>query len=213
MLSHVSKAIMIVHDYIYKILTVLCPEKQVKNQLWDALLVDKLIEAYRRAMTHTRFLLDIERKGTLSTFNHYFNANLQRKRSERVSDKFKDMAVTSTWGGSKDELFVPMSRISKLAIDKDNGQQVCEDILDTLMSYYKVSRKRFVDIVCQQAIFQFLLEGDGSPLKVLDSDLIMNLDNGQLEQIASEDVESKHQRQVLTREVGSLEAALKVLRF
>lgn len=40
----------------------------------------------------------------------------------------------------------------------------------------------------------------------------MNLDTEQLEHIAGEDTESKYQRQVLKREMRSLEAALKVLR-
>ncbi|KAH0421177.1 interferon-induced GTP-binding protein Mx1 [Colletotrichum camelliae] len=210
-LSHVSNTIALVHEYIFQLLAELCPEQQVRDNLWDALLLDKLIDTYQRAISHTHFLLGIERRGTPNTFNHYFNANLQKKRSERVSKTFEAMAVSSPWD-EDDERYVPMSQIGKHAVDKDNGQQVCEDILDTLMSYYKVSRKRFVDVICQQVVFHLMLEGDGSPLKVFNPELIMNLDTEQLEQIAGEDAESKHQRHVLKREMESLEAALKVLR-
>jgi len=59
---------------------------------------------------------------------------------------------------------------------------------------------------------QFLLEGNESPLKILSPDLVMSLDLEQLELIAGEDVELKRQRQVLGREIGDLEAALKVVR-
>ncbi|KAJ0306105.1 hypothetical protein Brms1b_010556 [Colletotrichum noveboracense] len=211
MLSHASNTIALIHKYIFQLLTKLCPEKQVRDNLWDALLLDKLIDTYQRAMSHTRFLLDIERGGTPNTFNHYFNANLQKKRSERVSKTFKAMAVSPPWSDD-DERYVRMSEIGKYAVDKDNGQQVCEDILDTLMSYYKVSRKRFVDVICQQVVFHLMLEGDGSPLKIFNPELIINLGTEQLEQIAGEDAESKHQRHVLKREMESLEAALKVLR-
>ncbi|KAF6812953.1 interferon-induced GTP-binding protein Mx1 [Colletotrichum plurivorum] len=172
-LSHVSNTIALVHEYIFQLLTELCPEKQVRDNLWDALLLDKLIDTYQRAMSHTHFLLGIERGGTPNTFNHYFNANLQKKRGDRVCQTFKAMAISFPHDQEK---YVPLSKISQHAVDKDNGQQVCEDILDTLMSYYKVSRKRFVDVICQQVVFHLMLEGDGSPLKVFNPELIMNLD-------------------------------------
>lgn len=210
MLSHASNAVALVHDYISRLLTQLCPEKHVKDQLWDVLLVDKLRHAYRRAMDHARFLLSIEREGRPSTYNHYFNANLQKKRNKRLCESLKTMAVS--FSKSDDESYVPMSKISQHAIaNKDNTQQLCEDILDTLMSYYKVSRKRFVDVICQQVVFYFLLEGSENPLKIFDPDLVMTLDLEQLEVIAGEDAESIRRRQVLDREVKSLEAALKVL--
>ncbi|KAK1983995.1 interferon-induced GTP-binding protein Mx2 [Colletotrichum cereale] len=189
-ISHASRAIAIVHDYIFQLLTELCPEWLARDRIWDALLVDKLADAYRRAMTHARFLLSIERTGTLSTFNYYFYAKLREYRSERITETSKKLR----------------------AVEKDERTQVCEDILDTLMGYYKVSRKRFVDVVCQQVVLHFLLEGEESPLKLFSPDLVMSLDNEQLEQIAGEDAQSRHQRQVWTREVESLTAALKVLR-
>ncbi|KAK8172501.1 P-loop containing nucleoside triphosphate hydrolase protein [Phyllosticta citrichinensis] len=134
-----------------------------------------------------------------------------KRRGKRMRQTFATMAVTIS-GGSADERHVPLSKIGQHTVDKDNKTQVCEDILDALMSYYKVSRKRFVDVICQQVVFHLLLEGDGSPLKVFDPELIMKLDDEHLEQIAGEDEASKHHRQVLKREIESLEAALKVLR-
>jgi len=54
--------------------------------------------------------------------------------------------IAISFGG--EEQYVPIAKVDQCSANKDNGQQVCEDILDTLISYYKVSRKRFVDIVC-----------------------------------------------------------------
>ncbi|KAK8159293.1 interferon-induced GTP-binding protein Mx2 [Phyllosticta citrichinensis] len=210
-LSHVSKVIILVHEYMFQVLTETCPETLVRDNLWETILLDRLIDSYKRAMEQTHFLLEIERKGTPNTFNHYFNANLQKRRGKRMRQTFATMAVTIS-GGSADERHVPLSKIGQHTVDKDNKTQVCEDILDALMSYYKVSRKRFVDVICQQVVFHLLLEGDGSPLKVFDPELIMKLDDEHLEQIAGEDEASKHHRQVLKREIESLEAALKVLR-
>lgn len=144
-LSHISKAIAAVHDFIYRLLTKLCPEQSVRDQLWDTLMVDKLISMYRKDMEHTRFLLHIERKGSPSTFNHYFNATLRQKRGERLAKPLRDKAVCVK---GCDELYVPVKEIDRCVVDKENAQQVCEDILDTLTSYYKVSRKRFVHVVC-----------------------------------------------------------------
>ncbi|KAI1371580.1 interferon-induced GTP-binding protein Mx2 [Hypoxylon crocopeplum] len=209
-LSHTSKAITLVHDYICELLTKLCPEMQVREQLWGTFLDEKLRDAYLRAMSHARFLLSIERLGRPTTFNHYFNENLQKKRGERISESFRDSIVTM--GDENPGLYIPMDRIDQHAVNKDNAQQVCEDIVDTLMSYYKVSLKRFVDTICQQVVNHFLLDGDESPLKVLSSQSIMGLQPEQLEIIAGEDTAARRQRQALTREIQSLEDATKVLR-
>jgi hypothetical protein len=99
-----------------------------------------------------------------------------------------------------------------MVVNKDNGQHMREDILDILMSYYKVTRKRFVDNVCNQVINHFLLEGDESPLKILSPELVMGLDNEQLELIAGEEAETRRQRQVSGSSIKELEAAVKILR-
>ncbi|KAI1144894.1 interferon-induced GTP-binding protein Mx2 [Nemania diffusa] len=181
-LAYTSKAIVLVHSYICQLLASICPQKQIKIQLLDNLLIQKSRSAYLRALNHARFLLAMEREGTPSTVNHYFNANLQKKRNERQA-----------------------------VVDRDNTQQVCEDIADSLASYYKVARKRFVDSVCQQVVNHFLLNDKESPLKILSPDLIMGLDDEQLGAIAGEDAVLKHQRHTLEREIGALDAALKVL--
>lgn len=208
-LSHTSKAIALVHDFIFRLLATLCPEKQVKDQLWNSLLVDRLGETYCKAMEHTQFLLNVERGGNPSTFIHYFNTTLQQKRAKRISKPLKERAVRCD---GHHELHISTSDIEKCVTNKNNGQQVCEDILDTVTSYYKVSRKRFVDVVCQQVVSPYLLHGQQSPLMIFSPDLIMGLDSEQLEMIAGEDEESKQQRQSLEREIQSLDVALKVLR-
>jgi hypothetical protein len=177
--------------------------------LWETILVEQLREAYQRAMDHARFLLSIERGGRPTTFNHYFNSNLQKKRSERLSDSLSNATVTF---GASSERYVSMKTLHNAAVEKGNAEHICEDIVDALSSYYKVSRKRFVDAICQQVIYHFLLDGKKSPLKILDPDLVIGLNTEKLEVIAGEDMVSKHRREVLQWEVKSLEAAMKVLR-
>ncbi|KID97354.1 interferon-induced GTP-binding protein Mx2, partial [Metarhizium majus ARSEF 297] len=207
--THTSKAIVLVHDYIYNLLNELCPDPAVMDQLWDNILVEELCERYRRAMEMARFLLEIERSRPPLTFNHYFNATLQKKRQERMAESLQSIAIHFH---HDNRAFVPLEQIGKHAVNMDNTQQVCEDILDTLESYYKVARKRFVDTICQHVVDYMLLGGPESPLKVLCADRVLKLSSEQLEIIAGEDTASKNQRQVLTRELESLQKAAQVLR-
>jgi hypothetical protein len=119
-LSRTSKAIALVYDYIFELLVKLCPEMEVRDQLWDALLVDQLRDACRRAMSHARFLLSIEGGGRPLTFNHYFNATLQQKRSERICQSLETLAVSFS---NIVEKYVPVNKLHGHAIDKENGQQ------------------------------------------------------------------------------------------
>ncbi|KAK8133472.1 hypothetical protein PG984_005484 [Apiospora sp. TS-2023a] len=208
-LSHTSKAIVLVHDYIFQLLARLCPEEQVREQLWGGHLMDKLCDAYRNAMDHAHFLLGIERGGRPTTFNHYFNATLQRKRGDRLVKALEGKVKGFL---SNNEKCVALSDVKNYAQNKNNASQVCEDILDTLTSYYKVSRKRFVDVICQQVVFHFLLEGEQSPLKVMGPELVMGLSLDELETIVGEDSESQRQRKALVERKERLETALKVLR-
>jgi hypothetical protein len=207
-LAHVSRSIGLVHDYIYNLLACICPDKQVRAQLWETVLVDELRKAYVRAMEQARFLLRIERQGRPSTYNHYFNSEVQKKRQDRI----KKMAEAVSYTTSKGAELLHVTSFHNMVVNKENAQQIQEDILDVLDSYYKVSRKRFVDNICRQVIGHFLLEGDGSPLKVSSSELVMGLKDDELESIAGEDAETKNQRLMLESDIRQLEAAMKVLR-
>jgi hypothetical protein len=207
-LAHVSKSIGLVHNYISQLLSRICPDKQVRAQLWETVLVDELRKAYIRAMEHARFLLCIEQQGRPSTYNHYFNSEVQKKRQ----DCLKKLTEAASYTTSKVIELVTVASVQNIVVNRENSQQTREDILDVLTSYYKVSRKRFVDNVCAQVIIHFLLEGNKSPLKIFSSELVMGLDDDQLELIAGEDMETKNQRSTLESGIRELEAAMKVLR-
>jgi hypothetical protein len=96
--------------------------------------------------------------------------------------------------------------------NRSNAEQVKEDIHDILQSYYKVARKRFVDNVCRTVIEYFLLDGNKSPLKILNPELIAGMSETQLDMIAGEDATTKRERERLVSEIRGLEEAMKVLR-
>ncbi|KAF2740333.1 interferon-induced GTP-binding protein Mx2 [Polyplosphaeria fusca] len=211
-LAHVSQSISIVHDFIFKLLNYVCPDKQVRDQLWETMIVDELRKRYVLAMDHARFLLRTEREGIPSTYNHYFNAEVQKKRQARVNASLRSQAVEYHLSNKTSIDAIPTSSLSDTTVNKANADQVREDILDNLASYYKVSRKRFVDVICRQAIGHFLLEGEESPLKVLCSNLVHSIDTERLEMIAGEDGQTKDQRTMLELDIKNLEDAMKVLR-
>ena len=205
-LSHTSKVILLIHDYVFQLLVKLCPEEEVRGQVWEKFLMHRLRDKYSQVMEKTCSFLVIERDQIPFTLNHYFNANFQHKRNERTAESLKENAVTM-YG----QEYVPLNAIKHHSANKGNKQQVCEDILDAFGSYYKVSRKRFVDNICKQIIFDRLLD-DGGPLQIPKPDLVMGLDQEQLEEIAGEGEEAKQQRCTLESESKSLEEALKVLK-
>lgn len=109
--------------------------------------------------------------------------------------------------------WVPRAMIPKLTTNRSNAEQVREDIHDILRSYYKVARKRFVDVVLQQVIFHFLLDARDSPIKIFCPDLVMGMNDRQLRMIAGEDSATQEKREHLARIVENLKLAAEELRF
>ena len=92
-----------------------------------------------------------------------------------------------------------------------NVEHTVRDLHDILKSYYKVARKRFVDVVCMQAADHHLVTGPDTPIKVFSPAFVTDLSTEQLESIAGEDVFTRRRRVELNREISNLEAGRKVL--
>ncbi|CCF37109.1 interferon-induced GTP-binding protein Mx1 [Colletotrichum higginsianum] len=260
-LQHVSRAIVIVHDFIGETLRLKCPDDGTFEELHDQFLLPKLRASYQRAMDHAQFLIDVELSGQPYTMNHYFNSNLQVSQATRLQEAIDKVvgpatcnasengasngmskgggsgstAAPKTTGGvlgpdrdespfnfsqqKKDEpsgaagWWVPRAMIPKLTTNRSNAEQVREDIHDILRSYYKVARKRFVDVVLQQVIFHFLLDARDSPIKIFCPDLVMGMNDRQLRMIAGEDSATQEKREHLARIVENLKLAAEELRF
>jgi hypothetical protein len=206
---------MLVHDYIVKLLVHMCPDKRVRSQLWENILLGELQKSYTRAMDQARYLLRIERDGRPSTYNHYFNSEVQKKRLARLNAAISKQAstfYTKAQANAPAKQAVPVESILNLITNKYNMQQMCEDILDVLSSYYKVSRKRFVDGICRHVIGHFLLDAEAGPLRVFSPELVMGLEDHVLEMIAREDADTRNRRTRLEAEIKNLEAAMKLLK-
>jgi hypothetical protein len=208
-LAHVETVIVIVHRFIMALQDCIFVDQGMREKLWDSVLLEKLDKAYRRAKDQAEFLLDTELHGRPSTYNHSFNDNLQKARIERLTQAIRRVGSKS---GSIDGIQIGNTALTNLAVNKSNPEQVREDIHDILKSYYKVSRKRFVDVICRLVVENCLMDGSGSPLKVLTPELISEMSDDQLDMIAGEDAATRRARQHLKSEIKGLEAAMKVLR-
>jgi hypothetical protein len=76
-LGHTKDVVSMAHDFILKLLELICHNDRVRDAL-TAILMDKVSQRYKKAIEHTKFLLYVERMGTPATLNHYFNENLEK---------------------------------------------------------------------------------------------------------------------------------------
>ncbi|KAG7126017.1 hypothetical protein HYQ44_001057 [Verticillium longisporum] len=215
-LRYTSQAIRIVHHFIVELLKVVCPDENMRGHLMRMVLQQKLCNSYKRAMKHTQFILDIERNGPPYTLNHYFNENLQKCRTARLAASISTHSILpssnrNASGNRIREITIDPSQLSEITTHKSNSLQVHEDIHDILKSYYKVARKRFVDVVCQQSILYYLLDVKDGPLNIFTPELVSELDDKKLNAVAGEDFLTRNNRDQLMREVDNYKKAAAVL--
>ncbi|KAK8036677.1 interferon-induced GTP-binding protein Mx1 [Apiospora rasikravindrae] len=217
-LCYVSRVLLIIHHFAKQILDFICPDPHVRNELWDNHILEALQKSYDRAMEHARFLLKVEREGIPYTLNHYFNENLQKAQNTRLAKMVssvgeKVMHSPNDISGSENGVFISLESFRNLSLAKSNSAQIVERIHDVLASYYKVARKRFVDVVCQQVVEYFLLSDDENcPLQVFTSKFVRRLNVQQLDDIAGEDASVRDLRAKLDRDIGDFEGALDILK-
>ncbi|KAK9787206.1 putative P-loop containing nucleoside triphosphate hydrolase protein [Seiridium cardinale] len=226
-LSHVARVITLVHHFIAETLKHVCAESRVLEELWNGYLLDDLQKSYRRAMEHAKFLLEIELDGVPLTQNHYFNDNLQKDQVDRLASALEILGIQTSCPRSPQNPYNPFAEdgdtresnivlshdlLSNLAINMANSEHVRTYMHDVLKSYYKVAQKRFVDVVCQQAVNHCLLTGKTSPLNVFSTEMVLELNEDELDMIAAEDAPIAMRREKLARDIDSFESALKVLK-
>jgi len=209
-LRHTSRAIVLVHQFVTQTLAVICPDKDVRERIWTYLILDKVFSAYKRAMEHARFLVNVERHGNPVTVNLDLDRRLLECRSQRLGNALKRASSPARqlnqYPGD-----ITISQ-TDLAIVTDDRTETYLEIHDNLETYYNIALARIVDSVCKQVIFHFLLESKEGPLSVFSPDQVMGLSDDQLQEIASEDCVTRDKREKLGREIEKLQKAVKVLR-
>ncbi|MCJ1266547.1 hypothetical protein MMC22_006432 [Lobaria immixta] len=204
-LSYISDVIVTVHRFIRKLLQAICPDDRILQGL-NSVLLEGLVTRYQKAIDHVKFILHVERAGTPSTLNHYFNDNLEQCRQKRLESSMERKAINITNYGRMVELNAIYQKAHMSNVD-----HAVRDLHDILKSYYKVARKRFVDVVCMQGADFHLVTGPDTPAKVFSPSFVTGLKPEQLEGIAGETLTTRKKRAELVREISSLEKGKKIL--
>lgn len=92
-----------------------------------------------------------------------------------------------------------------------NVENLIQHIHDILQSYYKVARKRVVDVLCMQAANYHLLSGPDTPLTILTPEFVRTLSVDDMENIAGETPVLSRKRADLAKAIGDLEKGKKIL--
>lgn len=205
-LGYISDIVSIVHSFTQELLHAICKDERVLRGLGDMLL-DHLIERYKKGIEQTKFILCVERSGTPLTTNHYFTDNLEKSRNARTKAQLQKNAF---WDQNQQCNVVKLDAVLNSKSNNSNDKHTIDDLHDILKSYYKVARKRFVDTVCMQAADSHLVTGPDSPTKVFSPTFVGALTPEQLEAIAGEDLLTKRKRVELNRKIENLELGKKI---
>lgn len=77
-LGYISDLASMAHTFIVDLLRLLCPDSRVRDGLMSVM-TERLIEKYKDALDHVRFLLHVERMGRPTTLNRCFHENLEER--------------------------------------------------------------------------------------------------------------------------------------
>lgn len=179
----------------------------LSERLW-ARLSQLLLPLYKKALDQVAFLIATEQHGSLMTMNHYFADNLRKAREDRIKQRLLSLNSWTTDDAQKEPLLRLTDTIAALV---SNDEQSTQDLHDTLKSYYKVARKRFVDAVCLQAIDHFLVSSKEGPLWLFSPQFIGGISDADLNLIAGEADEAVKYRLRLVHEITNLRAGQRIL--
>lgn len=132
---------------------------------------------------------------------------IQRSRQGNAKSAIKRHAYEDKFG----KLVVPFDRATQVTRSMSNDEYVVQEIHNILKSYYKVSRKTFVDNMCRQGVVHFLLQCEESPLALFSPIFVSRLSTTELEELAGEEPGLKRSRIQLNKDRKSLVEAMKIL--
>jgi hypothetical protein len=199
---YIEKVITAIQSFNESVFERMMPDEELRQKV-KARLSAREIRACMDANQQLVKILEDERGGILQTVNHYFAENLSAIREERVIARLED-------AGFKDGDSFDMAGVMK-RVHLSNEDQAVNDIHDILKAYYKVAMKRFTDNVVVQVAERYLLGREG-PVKSLSPDLISDLGDDDLMEIAGENFSTSSTRNELTTKFDRFQRALEIAR-
>ena len=162
----------------------------------------------QNAREELRQILADEREGILQTVNHYYADTLTAIRQQRLLSRLKQSVVQNHIACSRGTHYTGPVDVEALGtkIHLSNQDQAIFDIHDILKAYYKVAKKRFVDNIVIQLVERCYIKK--GPLTLFTPEFVVELQDDDLQIIASEDLLSQARREELSVRKHRLEQAL-----
>ncbi|KAF2032549.1 dynamin [Setomelanomma holmii] len=195
---YIQRFLATVHEFNCKILAGTISDNDMREQL-QAKLSQAEAEFRGSAIAQLSTVLNDERGGILQTVNHYFADTLSSVRQDRILARLRAMGI-------QDGATFNMNAVLK-GVHLSNEDQAVNDIHDILKAYYKVTMKRFTDNIVLQVTERYIL-GPGGHVKTLSSDLIGELQDNELRELAGENFATSTARTELALRCEHLQKAL-----
>ncbi|CAG8976279.1 hypothetical protein HYALB_00011764 [Hymenoscyphus albidus] len=181
--GYISEVVTVTHTFVTDFLCHTCSDERVRTGL-ASILMDGLLERYRKAFAHVEFILQ-----------------------ERMQKAMLAISIDNCKHGA----VVPLRAITQTHYHMSNAEHIVQDLHDILQSYYKVARKRIVDVICMQAADYYLISGPDTPLKLFSPVFVGAMTPEQLDEVSGEDARQKRRRKQLQKEIEDLERGRKIL--
>jgi hypothetical protein len=189
-----------VHAFNKDIFAQIIPDDDLRQKL-KARLSRQEQETRTRGSEQLSQILNDERGGILQTVNHYYADTLSAIREERVLARLRAM-------GFQDGSSFDTARVMQ-GVHLSNEDQAVNDIHDILKAYYKVAMERFTDNVVLQVTERHIL-GPAGPVRMLSPDLIGDLQESELTEIAGESFATSSIRNELVAKCERFQRALDI---
>ncbi|OHW94171.1 interferon-induced GTP-binding protein mx2 [Colletotrichum incanum] len=211
---HIDNVVSLVRKWLQQALVSIIHEEGLQTDVLS-LCQDRLEQACSLAHDELSRLWYDERRQPI-TYNHYFTDNIHKARNDfqkrAVQAALKD-AIQEDWHGKFHISNNPddISRISsvlqnRVVVNMEN--RACQEGLEGMEAYYKVSRKTFVDNVCRQVVERHIL----TPLPTFFSPrTVSQLSDEEVLRIGSEPEKQKSHRAQLSSFADRLRVSLKEL--
>lgn len=197
---YLERVTAVVQEFNKIIFERMIPDDDLRGKLQSILSPgEKMVNASAREQLST--ILNDERGGILQTVNHYFADTLSTIREDRILARLKASGFDD---GSR---FIT-SQVMK-PVHLSNEDQAVNDIHDILKAYYKVAMKRFTNNIVLQVTERHIL-GAGGPIKTLSREMIGDLQDGDLMDIAGENFATSSTRNELIAKCDRFKKALDI---
>lgn len=204
-MQFLSSVVEQMHDFIQDLLRFVCEDEEIVLRLWSRLKHD-LVDGYRLASAQVEFLVEVENTGKLMTLNHYYADNVEKAQRNRLRQR---LAPVQSWAGSDQEPLVRLDDIFKAY--KSNDDQFIEAMHDSLKSYYKVARKRYVDAILNQAIGHYLISSSKAPLWLFSPEFVSTLSDEELSKLVADPAAKQERRRTLAADISRFERGAEII--